>query len=522
MDAIDEEGYSFEGFTLDLCRGCLRRNDQVIKLRPKSFALLCHLARNSGRLLPKDGLIEVLWPSIVVGDESLARCVSDVRLALGDAGQRIVKTVPRRGYLFDVPVHRASTTAPRTSPPASDLPSIAVLPLANLGGDSNQDYLSEGLTDDLITLLSSVPDLSVIAHHSAFAFTARSADAQTVGRELGVRYVLEGSVRADLQRLRVTAHLVDTGTGRRLWAEHYDRAREEVFSVQDEITQRIAGSLVAHVARSELLRACAKPTNNLAAYDFYLRGASVIRTVARGERAERIPEARMHFDQAVAADPSYPRPLLGLAMTFFWTWVEPVDREPLRSEFQQPATLAHAVALAQRAVDLDPFAAEAHARLGYMLHWQQRRAQGMAEYQRAFEINPNLADLFYITPLTNDGRAAEAIEYMERCRRLDPFYSPSFDAHLAHAHYLLGHYDTALTLLRAAVHRVPGFHGAHVWHAATAAQLGHVDEACAAAAQVLHFQPEMTVSKYLGLVRYAKFEDEQRLADGLRKAGLPE
>ena len=178
------------------------------------------------------------------------------------------------------------------------------------------------------------------------------------------------------------------------------------------------------------------------------------------------------------------------------------------------------MALAQRAVELDAFAAEAHARLGYMLHWQQRRVEGMAEYQRAFELNPNLADLFYLTPLTHEGRAAEAIEYMERCRRLDPIYSPVFDAHVAHAHYLLGHYDTALNLLRTAVHRVPGFQGAHVWHAATAAQLGHAEEACAALKQALRFQPDLTVSKFLGLLRYVRPEDAQRLGDGLRKAGM--
>ena len=523
MTAIDQGAYAFEGFTLDVSRGCVRRDGRHIELRPKSFALLCHLVRNAGRLVPKDELIETLWPSVVVGDESLARCVSDVRLALGDAEMRIVKTVPRRGYLLDVPVtpvQAAPTAAPNV--PSSDRPSIAVLPLANLSGDSQQDYFSDGLTDDLITLLSSVPDLLVIARHAAFAYKAGAADARTIGRELGVRYLLQGSVRTDAQRLRVTAHLVDAASGHQIWAEHYDRARKDVFAVQDEITQRIVGSLVAHMGRSELVRVMRKPPDNLAAYDHYLRGVAVLRTVALGERAERIPEARKRFNLAIAADPSYSRPLLGLASTYLWTWVEPVDREPLRSEFQQPETLAQAVSLAQRAVDLDPFAAETHARLGYLLHWQQHRAEGMAEFQRAFELNPNLADLFYITPLIHDGRAAEAIEYMSHCKRLNPIHAPGFDANLGHAHYLLGHYDTALNLIRNAIHLAPGFQGAHIWHAATAAQLGLDDEARAAMAEVMRFQPQLTIAKFLGLLRYAKPEDSERMAEGLRKAGLPE
>ena len=520
--SIVPECFYFEGFTLDVSRGCVRRDNQVIELRPKSFALLCHLVRNAGRLVPKDELIEAVWPAVVVTDDSLARCVSDVRLALGDTEMRIVETVPRRGYLFAVPVTRMPLTPASAGPLPSDRPSIAVLPFANLGDDPKQGYFSDGLTEDLITLLSSVPDLQVIARHSAFAYKAGGADLQTIGSQLGVRYLLQGSVRADAQRLRVTAHLVDAASGHQLWSEHYDRRREDVFAVQDEITQRIVGSLVAHMTRAERARALRKPTDSLAAYDFLLQGAAVLEALTRRERAERIPEARRLLNLAIAADPNYAGPFVRLAATYLWTWVEPVDREPLRSEFQNPAALEHAVSLAQHAVELDSHAAEAHACLGYLLHWQRRRTEGLAEFDRAFELNPNFAELNYMIPLTHEGRAAEAIEYMERSRRLNPFYAPRFDAHLTHAHYLLGHDDTALKLLRIALRREPDFHGAHAWHAAAAAQLGEADEARAALVVVARFQPHLTIAKFLNLLRYARPEDAERMGDGLRKAGLPE
>ncbi|MDM0117643.1 winged helix-turn-helix domain-containing protein [Variovorax sp. J22R133] len=518
----DAEAFCFEGFTLDLVRGCLCRDAQVIELRPKSFAMLCHLVRSARRLVPKDELIEAVWPHVVVTDDSLARCVSDLRRALGDAQMRLVKTVPRRGYLLDTAVTRTASSSAIDSSPATDRPSIAVLPLSNLSGDAHQDYLCDGLTEDLITLLSSVPDLHVIASHSAFAYKAQGGDARAIGSQLGVRYLLQGSLRADTERLRITAHLVDAASGHQLWAEHYDRAREDVFALQDQITQRIVASLVARVGRSELARALRKPTDNLVAYDHYLRGAAVMENLALGHRAEGIPEARRLFNLALAADPGYSRPLVSLAQTHFLTWVEPVEHGPLRSEFQLLATLDHAVSLAQRAVDLDALSAKAHACLGHLLHWRQRRAQGMAEFERAFELNPNLCELNYMIVLTHDGRAAEAIAFMERCRKLDPFYPPRFDSHLAHAHYLLGHNEVALRLLRGSVRRKPSFQGAHAWHAAAAAQLGHDDEARAALAQLAQFQPQLTITKFLGLLRYAQPADAERMAEGLRKAGLRE
>jgi adenylate cyclase len=200
MRAGGQKVFCFEGCTLDLKRGSLRTENRDIELRPKSFALLRYLVENAGRLVPKDELIKAVWPKVIVTDESLARCVSDVRKALGDADQRIVKTMTRRGYLFASPVtsHPVHVEEEGFNAPAAalpDKPSIAVLPFKNMSGDPEQEYFADGVVEEIITALSRFRHIFVIARDSSFTYKGRSADVKKIGRELGVRYVLEGSVR---------------------------------------------------------------------------------------------------------------------------------------------------------------------------------------------------------------------------------------------------------------------------------------------------------------------------------------
>src|SRR5690349_22904256 len=266
--------FRFGDFTLDLTRGALCAGDRSVDLRPKSFGVLAHLVQNAGRLVPKDELMQAVWPDVVVSDESLAKCVSEARAALGDAEQRLVKTVPRRGYLFDAPVSPANGwSAPRAltkgsalillltavavialavpwgrpaGPPLPARPSIAVLPFS-VRDDPQQDYFGDGLTEDLTTSLGRFRELFVVGHHSTLGYKRRDASPAQIGRELGVRYLLEGSVRRDGDRMRITARLLDAATGREIWGESYDRALTGIFAVQDDLTRNIVTSLVAHV-----------------------------------------------------------------------------------------------------------------------------------------------------------------------------------------------------------------------------------------------------------------------------------
>jgi len=257
----------FGPFTLDLERLCLGGPAGEVELRPKSFEVLRYLAEHPGRVISKEELIAAVWPDVVVTDDSLIRCISEVRRAIGDVDQAIIKTVQRRGYLVQADVS-ARPSAEESFPqqakrarapdgPASPLstgPSIVVLPFANLAGDPEEDYLCDGITEDIITELSRFSELRVIARHSSFYYKDKEIMPGQIARELGVTYILQGSIRRGRDRVRITAQLTDATTGTHIWAEHYDRTLDDVFAIQDEVVRTIAPLLVAHVRKAEAAR----------------------------------------------------------------------------------------------------------------------------------------------------------------------------------------------------------------------------------------------------------------------------
>ena len=511
--------FRFEGFTFDAARGLLRGDDREIDLRPKTCAILRYLVEHAGRLAGKDELIEAVWPDVVVTEDSLTRCVSELRLALCDTEQRIIKTVQRRGYVFAATVSRSVSAVDPSFP---DRPSIAVLPFANLSGDPNQDYFVDGLSEDLITSLSKFADLFVIARHSAFKYKGTRLDAKQIGHELGVRYLLVGSMRRDRDRVRISAQLVDIGTGTQRWAQTYDRNLTEIFAIQDDVTQNIVITLIAHITKSELDRAVHKPPESLTAYDYYLRGEAAMKNPEWTNWGEVIATSRALYERAIAADSRYAPALQGLAFTYVRAYLEPTGYSMIGQEYQKQATIDRALSLAQRAIELDGNLPEAHATLAWILHWEYRRNDAIAEFERAFELNPNLADPRFGNMLCHNGNTHEAIEYLKRIMRLDPFHSPLYYCFLGNAYYQSGRYEDALNLLRTATSRMPGLRPALVDHAAAAGQLGLHEEARQAAARVIRLQLDFTITSWLRLIRLAKQDDADRLAEGLRKARLPE
>ncbi|WP_271566635.1 winged helix-turn-helix domain-containing protein [Bradyrhizobium sp. CCBAU 11386] len=305
--------FQFGDYTLDLAQGCLRSADRDVDLRPKSFEVLRCLVENAGRLVTKDELIEAVWPNVIVTDESLARCISEVRQAIADTDQKIIKTVPRRGYRFSIAVSQhpanAATAADAATPLATgtragveqrraDPPSIAVLPFSNLSGDQQQEYFSDGITEDIITELSRFSELAVIARNSTFQFKGKALDVRDVGRQLSVRYVLEGSVRRAGDRIRISAQLIDAVSGAHRWAERYDREVSDVFAVQDEVTRAIVTVIAGYLNMAEAERTLLKPPAAWEAYDYYLRGAQTYwsghteSAVASTYEARRLLESR--------------------------------------------------------------------------------------------------------------------------------------------------------------------------------------------------------------------------------------
>jgi adenylate cyclase len=561
MHTLDHQVFQFGSFRLDLTRGCVFDGDREIELRPKSFEVLRYLVENAGRLVSKDELNGRIWPNVIVNDDSLARCVSDVRQAFRDETQGLIKTVPRRGYLFTAPVsYGADATAADgmgpagMAPPASgrkwlwhvgggallllvaiavgilswrsstppalpDKPSIAVLPFKNLSGDSAQEYFSDGMTDELITSLSKFSGLFIIAQESAFGYRRSHTDERQIGRELGVRYLVEGSVRREDDHVRISVRLIDTENSTHIWADSYDERMTGLFALQDEVARRITVTLVSHVTTAELNRSLRTPPGSMAAYDFYLQARAEMRHSIGLDHVTQlasIMKARGLLHRSLEADPRFGGALAALAGTYVRSW-----RERLNNEYRQPSTLDRALEYGRQAVELDPYMAEAHAQLAYVLHWQYRRSEALREFERAFELNPNLADGRYGLMLIHNGRSAEAIPFIRRVMRLDPLHLPDLYSFLGNAYFLTGEYSNSLEMHRIAASRIASVPQVHVWHAAIAAQMDQMDESHAAAATVLRLEPEFTISRFQALIRLADKKDAERLGVALRKAGLP-
>ena len=367
----------FEGFTLDFARNSLRAADRDVQLRPKAVEVLHYLVENANRLVTKEELIQAIWPNVIVTDEVLTHCVSEIRQAIGGGQQNIIVTVPRRGYRFTAPVLRVTTSAavppqpalptgptgtdsgPRSQSPLLDRPSIAVLPFANLSDDAQQDYFSDGISEDIITELSRFSELLVIARNSSFQYKGKAVDIRQVGLELGARYALEGSVRRSGDRVRITAQLIDAETGAHRWAERYDREMRDVFAVQDEVARAIVATLAAHVNRAEIERAMLKPPASWEAYDYYLRGAEAFFLHSNSFTKASLYEARRLFKQSLAIDPGYARAAAMLSATHIRAYIEPFD-----GDYLSPAALDRALELAEAAVRLDARLPQARAQLG--------------------------------------------------------------------------------------------------------------------------------------------------------------
>jgi adenylate cyclase len=534
--------FRFEDYTLDLTRGCLRIADEEVKLRPKSFEVLRYLVENAGRLVLKDEIIKTVWTDVVVTDESLTRCVSEVRHAIGDRDQKIIKTVQRRGYRFAAPVTLVGTNsgaAPQTAaaagertpisldagqrfePALLDRPSIAVLPFVNFSGDPQQEYLSDGITEDIITELSRFSELVVIARNSTFQYKGRAVDVRQIGWELGVRYVLQGSIRRDGDRVRINAQLIDAATGAHRWAERYDRELSDVFAVQDEVARTIVAILAAHVNKAETERTLLKPPAAWEAYDCYLRGTETYFLHFTRHTKASLYEARRLLEKSLSIDPGYARAYAMLSWTHVHAYIEPYI-EPFDHDYLCPAALDRAHELARTAVHLDANLPQAHAQLGWVLLFNRRHEDAIGEFERAFALNHNFVDSRYAHCLVFAGEPSKAIGALHASMRLDPFQQPFQHGFLGLAYYMLKRYREAAYELREYAWRAPNLRGPHLWLAAAYAQLEQSADARAEAADVLRIEPSFTIERLKCNTFYKNPADAEHLFDGLRKAGLPE
>ncbi len=342
-------------------------------------------------------------------------------------------------------------------------------------------------------------------------------DIPQIGQELGARYVLEGSVRRSGDRIRITAQLIDAMTGAHRWAERYDREQRDTFAVQDEVARAIVAILAAHVKRAEVERALLKPPAAWEAYEYYLRGAEAFFLhYSRGAKAS-LYDARRLLEQSLAIDPTYARAAAMLAWTHLEAYLEPFD-----GVYPGPAALDRALELAETAVDLDPLLPQARAQLGQVMIYKGQHDAAIAEFERAFALNPNYVDHRYAQALMLAGEHARAIEVLEANMRLDPFQLIHATRWLGQANYMLKRYGEAVRLCREWASRMPDLQFPRLWLAAAYAQSGQLEEARAEAAELLRINPGFTIQGRKRSAVWKDPKDREHVSDGLRKAGLPE
>jgi TolB-like protein len=522
--------YLFEEFELDTDRRELYRGADVLPVAPQVFDLLEYLVRHRERVVSKDDLINAVWKGRVVSDAALTTRLNVARNAIGDGGdkQRLIKTLPRKGFRFVGTVQEAQRLAVElvssahsrdTKPTPNSAPrlSIVVLPFVNLSGDPEQDYFVDGVTETLTTDLSRISGAFIIARNTAFTFKGKAVDVVKLGRELNVRYVLEGSVQRGSNRLRVNVQLVDTETGNQLWAERFEKPVGDLFDMQDEIVSRLANALDTQLVAAEARRAERSPHPD--ATDLCFQGAVWLNM---GRAPENMMQARDFYERALALEPGNVEALVGTARANFAIGANLVSDDGVERLAAAEAALAKALSLA-------PNHPTAHDVMGLVKIFTNRAAQGIAECERALTLDRNLARShasigiakFYL------GRGGETEAHMVQALRLSPRDTQAYiwSMFVGLAKFWQGADAEALVWLRRSLEANRNYPAAHFNLAAALALVGELDEARATAQAGLALNPSYTIRRYRTNTpsnHPVYLAGRERIYEGMRMAGVPE
>jgi adenylate cyclase len=391
-----------------------------------------------------------------------------------------------------------------------DRPSVAVLPFANMTGDPKEEYFSDGLTEDLITDLSKISGLFVIARNSVFTYKGKTVKVEEVGRELGVRYVLEGSVRKDDKRVRITAQLVDATTGGHIWAERYDRQMKNIFALQDEVTRKIIAALAVKLTEDELKLLERNETENLEAYKYVLRGGKHLNRFQK----ESNTKARQMFERAVDLDPNYASAYLGLSIAHMTDWTLGWN--------QNPKTLETAFEMAQKAIALNDALPEAHAILSHVYLWKKQHERAIEEAEKAIAIGPNQADCYatLATVLIWVGRLEEAVELVKKAMRLNPYHPEWYLFRLGQAYGFMGHYEKAIEASKKVLIHNAHFLPARIFLASAYGQAGQKEKARAEVTELLKLNPSYSLAIAKDTIPIKDQRKLDEILKTLREAGL--
>ena len=519
--------FTFDNQTLDTERRELLRDGTAIPVQPQVFDLLVYLLQNRDRVVSKEDLIGLVWAGRTVSDSTFTSRVNAARTAIGDSGrdQKLIRTISRKGLRFVGTVQEPANSnrpagrlpeksleRPPSGLPLPDRPAIAVLPFNNMSGEREQEYFSDGISEDIITALSKLRWLFVIARNSSFTYKGKSVHMKQVAEELGVRYLLEGSVRKSGDRVRITAQLNDVATGSHIWAERYDRDLADVFAVQDQITEAIVAAIEPQIYAAENFRARSKPPNSLDAWDLVMRALWHYWRVTRQDNVV----AQALLEKAIAIDPNYGQALSVLATSHMsgvhLGW----------AELGSAAPIAERAALA--AVEADSEDSWAHNALGSVYFSTRRLDDSLAEFELALQLNPNfsLAQGYYGLALSYCGRWQEAHEAAQRAIRLSP-RDPSSAIYYgiaAYAQFVGRNYQQAILLAREAIRQRGDFTGAYRVLTVAAAMSGQAEVAAAALQELRRAQPNISLAWIANQLPWKLDADREHYLEAFRRAGL--
>ena len=556
MDAHEQDEFLVGDWRVHPADDQIIRGDDTVRLEPKTMDVLVYLARHPNVVSRRD-LERDIWRGALVGDDAVTNTIVKLRKALGDTAKNssYIATVPKRGYRLVAPVTLLqdtpdspgpSTTATARAgmlfvmaavlllsvtlavafvwldyeppmPPSPDQlgpKTVAVLPFRNLGDDSAQDYYAEGLTDDLISSLSTFSDLQVIARDSSFHYQGAITTPFELADRLGIEYLIEGSVRRDNERLRINVQLIDSRTGAVLWSGSFDDKVTRLFELQDEILHRVVVELTGRMNVRDRQELSAPKTQNLQAYDRFLYGRQQFFLYANAEKNRK---ARGAFAQAIEMDP-------GLAIAYaMLAWTHAFDAMNGWSE-SRPASLEQARELASKAIELDEAMPVAYFVRGLAYRELGYRDRALVETKKAIRYDPNYAGAHVLqaTLLYFNGRPQEGLDLMERAIVLNPHHPYNYVFHLGQAHYILRQYDDAVEAFNQVLATNPAVERAHLWLAAAYAQLGMNDDAEWEIEQVLTTNPGLSLEQIRSSYPFMDTSDLDHFIAGLAGAGAPQ
>ncbi len=558
MSGASASPFRFRDLILDVESGLVIKAGKPLAVRNKLFEILAFLAQNPNRVISKDELVQAVWGGAAVSDDALTQTISQARKCIGDENRDIICTVSKRGFFFagDIqlasraeiepdPKRRPIVTAPKEGDPLGGVGSqvatgsasiedngtaadrsqcaspprlsIIVLPFENLTGDPGQEYFVDGVTESLTTDLSHPAGMVVIGRNTAFTYKGKAVDLRQIGRELGVRYVLEGSVQRCGDRMRVNVQLVDAETGNHLWAERFDKTVADLFEMQDEIVAHVANALATQITETEARRA--QRALNPDAMDLYFQGMAWFN---RGPCMEHLSKARDCFARALALDPDNVWALVGVARVN--VTVAGVFYPSDRAE-----RIAAAETSVTKALSLAPDYSIAHLCRGQTRILTRQPDHAIAAFERAVSLNRNLAHAQAHIGFAKVfvGQADEAERHIREALRLSPrdTFAYVWFAFLGYAKFTLGLDEEAIVWLRGATAGDRIYPTAHFWLAAALAHCGRLDEAQSAARAGLDISPTFTISRFRATTPSDNptfLSNRERFYDGLRKAGVPE